>query len=385
MMLVGIISRWNGFTESFENYTDANILVRDKVVEDMLVDIFVLLSDTVDTRELSKIREMYPDKEIFYVLTEFPGESGYDRVKAVTSAYQIKMTPVLSDVKSVSEHLKSIIAKSNKRKKVFSFFGTHSGAGNSTTVLNTAYTIAKMVGSNSKVTVLSLNPYDSSDYFLKYDASTLDDVKMELTKDFDEAKLLHSMQYYEELGFYHLAGNTSKLKIREYTVEEISHLIKVAKRLSDIVLIDGGSFFDNSCYAMAYEKADLKFLVTTQEEKGFNSNWKQTYSQLIQHLQADNSDYLLILNRYNEGISLIDERELAEQLGMVLLASIPDVDMYGPLAVAEKRLLCDVAPNVYRKAIQNIARSIIGFAQLDLIEQEVEKIPFFKRLLKRGS
>jgi len=384
-MLVAIISNKKGFQEEFENFSDANILIREDVIEDMLFDKLLILSDAVNTGELSKIRNMYPDKDIYYVLTEFPGESAYDKVKAVTAAYSIQMTPVLSDVKSISEHLKSIIAKSNKRKKVFSFFGTHSGAGNSTTVLNTAYRIAQMVDPKSKITVLSLNPYDSSDYFLKYEASNLDDVKMELTKDFDEEKLLHAMQYYEGLGFYHLAGNTSKLKIREYTMEEISHLIKVAERLSDIVLIDGGVFFDNSCYAMAYEKADLKFLVTTQEEKGFNSNWKQTYTQLIRHLQADNSEYLLILNRYNEGISLLDEREVSNELNMMLLGTIPDMDMYGPLAVAEKKLLCDVASSNYRKSVDNIARSIIGFAQMTVIEREKEKESFFKRILKRGS
>lgn len=384
-MLLGIISKLDGFKSEFENYRDVNVLVRQDVTEEMHVDAFLLISDAVSTNELNGIRDMYPEKDIYYVVTEFPGEAGFDKIRAVTAAYRIKMTPVLSDVKSISEHFKSILANTDKRKKVFSFFGTHSGAGNSTTVLNTAYTIAKMVDPKTKITVLSLNPYDSSDYFLKYSGSTLDDVKMELSKDFDEAKLLHAMCEYEDKGFHHLAGNTLKMKISEYTIEEIDHLIKVAKRLSDIVLIDGGTFFDNACYAMSYENADVKFLVTTQEEKGFNSNWKQTYSQMVQHLQADLKDYLLILNRYNEGISLISEKDLEEQMGMTLLGTIPDMDMYGPLAIAEKKLLSDIAEKPYRKALESVARSIIGFAQILEVEKEDEKRSFFKKLLKSGS
>lgn len=384
-MLLAIVSNLDGFNTQFENYRDVNVLVRDSVVEDMHMDALLLVSDAVSNQELSKIRNMYPETEMYYIMTSFPGEAEFDKVKAVTAAYKIKMAPVLSDVKSISEHFKAILAKSSKKKKVFSFFGTHSGAGNSTTTLNAAHTIARMSSPKTRITVLSLNPYDSSDYFLKYNGSNLDDVKMELSKDFDEAKLLNAMYRYEDLGFYHLAGNTNKMKIREYTVEEIEHLIQVAKRLSDVVLIDGGTFFDNACYAATYEKADMKFLVTTQEEKGFNSNWKQTYSQMVQHLQTDLKDYLLILNRYNEGISLITEKDLSEQMGVTLLTTVPDQDMYGPLAIAEKRLLSELADKSYRKALENVARSIMGFAQIQEVEQEAEKRSFFHKLMKSGS
>lgn len=381
-MLIGIITKLQGFEREFENYRDVNVKVRTNVAEHMHVDAIMLINDSVSTQELASIRNQHPDKEMYYVMTEFPGEVEFDKVKAVTSAYRIKLTPVLYDVKSISEHIKSIVAKSDKRKKVFSFFGTHSGAGNSTTVLNTAHTISKMVDPKTKITVLSLNPYDSSDYFLKYKGSNLDDVKMDLSKSFDESKLLQAMYEYEGLGFRHLAGNTSKMKIHDFQLEEIEHLINVAMRLSDIVLIDGGTFFDNACYAAAYEKADVKFLVATQEEKGFNSNWKQMYSQMVQHLQANMKDYLLIINRYNDGISLIDDKDLSEQLGMTLLGTIPDMDMYGSLAIAEKRLLTEIADKSYKKALQNIARSIIGFANIREVEREEEKISFFKKLMK---
>jgi Flp pilus assembly CpaE family ATPase len=388
-MLLGIITKLDGFKHEFENYKNVNVLVRQNVVENMFVDMLLLISDTIETSDLKLVRNMYPDVDIYYVMTDFPGEIEFDKVKAITAAYKIKMTPVLSDAKSISEHFKSILAKTDKRKKIFSFFGTHSGAGNSTTVLNTASTIGTMVRPDTKITVLSLNPYDSSDYFLKYNGSHLEDIKIELSKDFDEAKLMNAMCHYKELGFHHLAGNTVKMKIHDYTEDEIEHLIKVANRLSDIVLIDGGTFFDNACYAMAYEKADVKFLVTTQEEKGFNSNWKQTYSQMVQHLQGslqtNLKDYLLILNRYNEGVSLIDEKDLSEQMGMTLLGTIPDMDMYGPLAIAEKRLLLDVADKHYRKSLESIARSIMGFSQIHEIERLDEKRSFFKKLVRRSS
>jgi MinD-like ATPase involved in chromosome partitioning or flagellar assembly len=388
-MLLGIITNLDGFKHEFENYKNVNVIVRQNVVENMFADMLLLINDTIETSELKLVRNMYPDVDIYYVMTDFPGEIEFDKVKAITSAYKIKMTPVLSDVKSISEHFKSILAKTNKRKKIFSFFGTHSGAGNSTTVLNTASTIGTMVRPATKITVLSLNPYDSSDYFLNYNGSHLEDIKIELSKDFDEAKLMNAMCHYKEHGFNHLAGNTLKMKIHDYTEDEIEHLIKVANRLSDIVLIDGGTFFDNACYAMAYEKADVKFLVTTQEEKGFNSNWKQTYSQMVQHLQGslqtNLKDYLLILNRYNEGVSLIDEKDLSEQMGMALLGTIPDMDMYGPLAIAEKRLLLDVADKHYRKSLESIARSIMGFSQIHEIERSDEKRSFFKKLVRRSS
>jgi Flp pilus assembly CpaE family ATPase len=267
--------------------------------------------------------------------------------------------------------------------RIITFFGTHSGSGVSTTVKN----VARLLGQRTKekVLVLSLNPWDPADYFQEYDGHYLNDIKIDLkTKNLTEQKLqqyVHKTKYY-----YHLAGNRDIKLQRFYQTEEIAHLIEIAKNSFDVVLIDGGSHFDNACYAQSFLSSDLKFLVTTQETKGYRNYYPLVYQQLLEPIKGSSDDFILLINRYRQNYSLINEKDLQEELEMNLLTSLPDQDVLGPVSIKQNEYLYDVGDDHYKGALETIVNTVIGKAKLtrDESEQPIEETKgFFRNLFGR--
>ena len=185
---------------------------------------------------------------------------------------------------------------------------------------------------------------------------------------------------------YHLAGNRDVKLQRFYQTEEISHLIEVAKNSFDIVLIDGGSHFDNACYAQSFLSSDLKFLVTTQETKGYRNYYPLVYQQLLEPIKGSPDDFILLINRYRPNYSLINEKDLQEELEMNLLTSIPDQDVIGAVAIKQSEFLYDTGDSDYKSAMETIINTIIGKANLtrDESEQPIDEPKgFFANLFGR--
>lgn len=335
----------------------------------------VITNGLVPVDELKFVRKEYPTVPIFYQLHEVSSQQQTKNIQTTCAAHNI--TPLsehLSPIQ-VGEEVERLLfhTENQSKNRVISFFGTHSGAGVSTTILNVADILAKKV--NEKVLVLSLNLWDPADYFLPYEGKYLSDLKIDLkTNGLTEEKLLQSVMKYD--SFYHLAGNRDIKLQRFYKTEEIERLINLCKGLFDVVLIDGGTHFDNAAFAQAYKQSDLKFLVTTQEPKGYRGYWPHIFHQLIEPIGGKTDEFLLILNQYLADISLVSEKNLKEELDISLLATIPSESINGHMAITQKKLLHTLSINKeYRVALDTIANSIISRANLSLkpIDESLNK------------
>ncbi|EAR66177.1 hypothetical protein B14911_10597 [Bacillus sp. NRRL B-14911] len=315
--------------------------------------------------ELKELRKLYPEIPVFYQFYQVTNEQQMKNLQMICAAHRIVLLSEFLSEKQIEEEVeKHLFAKESVYKnRIISFFGTHSGAGVSTTVLNVADLLAQQV--NEKVLVLSLNPWDPADYFLPYEGKYLSDIKIELkTGGITEEKLQKAVHHYPN-SFYHLAGNRDIKLQRYYRTEEISTLLDTAKKVFDVILIDAGTHFDNAAFAQAYKQSDLKFLVTTQEPKGFRGYWPHIFHQLLEPIGGKADEYLLILNRFVPDMTLITEKAISEELDMNLLATIPDENVYGQTAIAQKRLLHTVTNNKeYPFSLRTIINSIITRANL---------------------
>lgn len=326
----------------------------------------VITNGLVPVDELKNVRKAYPSIPIFYQLHKVTSHQQTKNIQTTCAAHNI--TPIdehLTPVQIAEEVERILFNLDNQTKnRVISFFGTHSGAGVTTTVLNTADVLASKV--NEKVLVLSLNLWDPADYFLPYEGKYISDLKIELkTNGLTEEKLLQAITKYD--SFYHLAGNRDIKLQRFYKTEEIERLITLCKSLFDVVLIDGGTHFDNAAFAQAYKQSDLKFLVTTQEPKGYRGYWPHIFHQLIEPIGGKTDEFLLIVNQFLPEISLATEKNLTEELDISLLATIPNESIYGHMAIAQKKLLHTISINKeYKTALETIANSIISRANLSL-------------------
>lgn len=367
-MIIGVISRDGQYKERFEQIEDIELAVwLDEVKEDypLSVDIQALVCDgnLVTIKELPRLREKFGSIPIFYQVPKTDSSLLLKNIERICTAYQIQvLSEYLNRDQVVQEVFQKLFNREDaSKKRIVSLFGTHSNAGVSTTTLNLARAISERV--QDKVLVLSLNAWDSADYFLNYDGLYLNDLKVDLEmQKLTPAKLHQALCFYN--GFYHLAGNRDIKAQRYYTSEEIEHLIDVAKENFDLIIIDGGTHFDNACAAQAYVSSNLRFIVTTQEDKGYRGYFPHVFNQLLEPAGGKKEDFMLIINKFEPDISLISEQDLEEELEISRITTIPSMDILGKLAIRQRKLLYDISNDLYRKPLNTVANLIISEGNL---------------------
>ncbi len=367
-MIIGVISYVSNYKELFQSDENVEVaLLADRVQKDQFnvpLNLLVLDGKVIPYTELAHVRDVYPNIPIYYKLHDVRSDILTKNIERVCAAH--KVTPVNENYTTeqvVAELLETIGSEREyASKRVISIFGTHGGAGASTTVLNVADSISKRV--QEKVLVLSLNAWDQSDYFYNYRGKYLNDLKVDLkTKSLTVPKLNEALHQHN--NFYHLAGNRDIKLQRFYKADEINHLIEVAKEGFNLILIDGGTHFDTACAAQAYVSSNLRFLVTSQEEKGYRGYFPHVFQQLIEPVGGKKSDFLLVINKFQQNMSLISENDLEAELEMQRIATLPDMEIFGSVAIRQKKLLYEITEGSgYRKAIDNISNLIIKEAKL---------------------
>lgn len=385
-MKIGIISNKSKYKELFNASEHECSAVMLKTTESYVpIDVFFLDGEQVTIDELATFREEVGNIPVFYKLHNIKSEIHTQNIKRICAAH--KITPINEyytmeqDVQEILQILTKVLGNGSKR--VISFFGTHSGAGVSTTVFNVAHVIAKQV--ENRVLVLSLNAWDPADYFFTYQGSYLNDLKTDLKmKSLNAESLMEAV--YEYNGFYHLAGNRDIKMQRYYTNEEIEHLISVAKECFDVILIDGGTHFDTANATQAFVSSNLKFIVTTQDDKGYRGYFPHTFQQLLEPAGGKRTDFMLIINQFKPDMSLISEKDLELELEISRIATIPDMDVLGSIAIRQKKLMYETADHTYRRSIHTIANAIISEAKLkERVDVELDSerrrslFPLFKR------
>lgn len=352
--------------EQFENFSDITLcLVHQDYQREMTTDVDVLYLDgsLIETTAFSFLRERYPTAHIFYNMEENLSPSIRTNIEDICHGYTISPLPEHLSLNEAAQHIVNVLnlEKGKTQARIISFFGTHGGAGVSTTVINVARVLGDMA--TQSILVLSLNPWDKADYFLDYRGKYLDDIRIDLrNKDLTPEKLKKATHHHS--SFYQLGGNREIKLQRWYQPKEIDYLIDVAKETFDLILIDGGSHFDNACYAQAFVSAHIRFLVTTQEDKGYRHHYPLVYNQLIAPFQYSKDDFILLINKYEQNFSLIKDKELEEELEMRSLTNIPDQATVGAIAIHQKTLLYDLGDQAYKAAIQKVSNTIFARAKL---------------------
>lgn len=334
--------------------------VKDATIE---LSAIVLDGDLYDIHNLSDLRDKYPNTPVFYKPKSINSDVIMKNLTHLCAAHKVKM---LSEYNTWEQTVQEILNQLTDRqsflsKRLIGFFGSHSGAGVSTTVLNVARSLSKRV--EEKVLVLSLNSWDPADYFYDYKGHYLNDLKIDLkTQNLSPARLQEAVSKHE--SFYHLAGNRDIKMQRFYQPHEIQHLIKVAHEIFDVILIDAGTHFDTAPTIQSYLSSNLKFLVATQEEKGYRGYFPYVYQQLIEPIGGKSEDFMLVVNRYQPANTLITEKALEEELDMTRVVTIPDMGELGTIASAQKRLLYDTSESIYMKNIDLLSNIIISECRL---------------------
>lgn len=376
-MNIVVFSRNSIYKEQFEKSSEIRTALLFDSVKASTIEIAAILLDgeVIATDQFSSIREIYPQIPVFYKPRTVNSDVIMRDISRLCGAYKIKLiNEHATEVQTVEEIVNKITNKDDYlSKRIVSFFGTHSGAGVSTTVLNLARSLSRKV--EEKVLVLSLNSWDPSDYFYHYNGHYLNDLKVDLkTENLTPARLSEAVVLNQ--NFYHLAGNRDIKMQRFYQPAEIEHLIKVAQQLFDIILIDAGTHFDTAPTVQTYLSSNLRFLVTNQEEKGYRGYFPYVFQQLIEPSGGKSNDFMLIVNRFQPANTMISEKVLEEELNMTKAATLPDMGDLGTMAAFQKKLLYDISgESIYTKNLDMLSNLIISECKLTekVIVQEEKK------------
>jgi len=375
-----IISANSKFQTLFKKHDETQAVLLWDTVNRASIEIDAVLLDgkTFDLDDLKRIREQFPNIPVYYLPDTVKSDVITRNITRLCSAYRVKVINEYTTEEQVVEMIMNELTNKEDymSKRIISFFGTHSGAGVTTTVLSLARALSMKV--EERVLVLSLNSWDPADYFYNYKGQYLNDLKVDLkTHNLTPSRLSEAVYYYR--SFYHLAGNRDIKMQRFYQPDEIEHLINVAKEVFDVLLIDGGTHFDTAPTVQAYLSSNLRFLITNQEEKGYRGYFPYVFQQLIEPSGGKSEDFMLIVNKFHPSNTLINEKSLEEELGMTRVATLPDMGEMGDMAAYQKNLLYDLGDPLYNENIDLIRNIII--AECRLTEKEM---PEEERKEKKG-
>lgn len=369
-MNIVIISANSKFQTLFKKHDETQAVLLWDTVNRASIEIDAVLLDgkTFDLDDLKRIREQFPNIPVYYLPDTVKSDVIMRNITRLCSAYRVKVINEYTTEEQVVEMIMNELTNKEDymSKRIISFFGTHSGAGVTTTVLSLARALSMKV--EERVLVLSLNSWDPADYFYNYKGQYLNDLKVDLkTHNLTPSRLSEAVYYYR--SFYHLAGNRDIKMQRFYQPDEIEHLINVAKEVFDVLLIDGGTHFDTAPTVQAYLSSNLRFLITNQEEKGYRGYFPYVFQQLIEPSGGKSEDFMLIVNKFHPSNTLINEKSLEEELGMTRVATLPDMGEMGDMAAYQKNLLYDLGDPLYNENIDLIRNIII--AECRLTEKEM--------------
>ena len=169
-MKILVVSENSTYKQLFEKKEEGitALLASSTLHSEKNIDAVFLDGEIVQLDELNHIREMYPNQGIFFKPVALKSEIITKRIKTIAAAVKIQ---VINEYSTDEQLVDTIIARlfekdTSSTKRVISFFGTHSGAGVTTTVLNLARSLSQKT--DEKVLVLSLNSWDPDDYLYHY-------------------------------------------------------------------------------------------------------------------------------------------------------------------------------------------------------------------------
>jgi Flp pilus assembly CpaE family ATPase len=386
-LIIGVFSTNSQIKEQLENREEVELAVLTEKLKTETVDFDSLIVDgkNFPFRELDSIRNQYPDIPVFYMIHDAKSEVIIRDIQRICASLKVEaINEHYTTEQVIEEVMNYLLAKStNKKKRVITFFGTHSSVGVSTTTLNVARSLSARV--QERILVLSLNAWDPADYFYEYRGHYLNDLKVDLkTESLTPARLNECLHQYKD--FYHLAGNRDIKMQRYFKTDEIKHLLDVAKDNFDLILVDGGTHFDTAIAAQSFVSSDLRFLVTTQEDKGYRGYFPYVFQQMMEPVGGKKEDFMLIINRFQTNMSLISEKDLEADLEMNRITTIPDMGPIGSIAIRQNKLLYELGEQAYRKPIDTISNLIISEADLTekpLISEHNKSNGIFKFLNRK--
>lgn len=382
ILITSDVGFYNEFSPSLPQYGDIktfNKIQKEKLIElrDKEVNWVLLDGNVVKHVAFEDFRKLFKREKtmIFYIKRNVQTEAQEKQINNLAKMYDIHLLPEEATPRQIAHMMKTYLVDETLavNDRMFAFFGTHGGVGVTTTSLNVAKALADNV--DGEVLYLSLDTHDPASYMYNYTGSYLDIIKADLQYgEIDGEELKNMCHKVQDTGnLYHLAGNRDiKLK-HYYTSKEIDSLMESASHAFDVIIVDAGSSFDTAPSVQSVIQAGTKFLITTQEPKGYRGKFPLIKEQLLKPMDVDTTEFQLIVNKYSPVSGLLKDSEIENEIDIKRISKIPDEQNDIIKTTVKGGFHTDLGTASYKESMEELANYIINTAELTRNSGAVKK------------
>lgn len=330
---------------------------RDQLPDDY--DVLILSDRIISYADLPEIRQAF-NKSVnyFYIISESLDYRLFQKVETICHAHDVYIVYPKQTHDQMVSFIGGVLKPVEEPTKhhVSTFVGVQSRVGVTSTVMAVATRLG--MTTDAKIGVLGLNSSNPGITFISnYQGAYLDELKTLLSNNMlGSAQLLKEMHGHNH--FFYLAGNRDIKKRLHYSIKEIHYLIEQAKKTFDLVLIDAGCNFDDALCIQGLLNADTKFLITNQCLSGLDT-WYQVFQQVLEPLGFHKSDFLMLVNQYQNKPYLPDIKQISRDYGIPCLRHIASAGDLGVVVEANRNLLIDYDEPEYIKDIDFIVKALV--------------------------
>lgn len=199
------------------------------------------------------------------------------------------------------------------------FVGTTPNIGTTTAAFATALRMAEAGGISIGFLCLHLKSAKLH-RFLGVDKppTTLDQLKPELHSSSLSPELLGRamLPLPGQRNLHILFGSLNREQAEYYQPLEISHLIQVAKRTFDFVVLDVGAYWDNAATVCAIREAETRIVVTTPALSHFQEDGKRWIGQVSPLFQIESNQYDCVVVHGAWGGEGYSMKQICKELGV---------------------------------------------------------------------
>jgi len=174
--------------------------------------------------------------------------------------------------------------------QVTTFIGTTPNIGTTLLALTTSVRLAEQSGSRVAYICFNLKSSKLHRYLNASDQrASLDELLPHLRNSgLDQHMLQHAMHPYSKSTQLHLLfGNTYRETAEYFGVEELIHLIHIARKSYDYIFLDVNAYWDNAGTISALQEADCINVVTTNALSHFQEDYLSWIGSMGEHIQLN--------------------------------------------------------------------------------------------------
>lgn len=176
-------------------------------------------------------------------------------------------------------------------------------------------------------------------------------------------------------NLYILTGIQRREWAEKISVEEIEHLLSVAKASFDYVIADVHTFPDQAATVKCVKNADDRVVVVQSVITSYQSTWNDWFNSVWQHYGLKESDFHLALNR--DLNTAMDGFQIEKSMGSKIVARIANVEKGAGIKAinygAPLYLNNETETNEFRTNILSLSGWLANRAKLELTAVENDK------------